>query len=457
MATDDAGRTRLPSLVRRIALASAGAAALGGALAAIVGGVIAGGLVGAHEDGMVRVAAVELAEEVEEEIRGEGDDDDDDDDEPRTPAAALVHELEDVKLPGARARLVDRAGVAVGTIDLQPPAAGECAVGSLAGAPRRACSVATDKGVLTLEVSAAAARERNGLVAFAVLVGALAGAVVGGVLSSLVGRSVAAPLVDLRARVSSIRTSEPDPTALAGRSASLETEDLRLAIAELVGRLAEALSHAQAFASQAAHELRTPLSTIAAELELLAERSDRPDALERPRRHVLELVALVQRLLVLARPGEGELARDGTAVDLGDVVAAVSDGLTASDAARVHAVVDDDVLVRGDADLLRVLLSNAVDNALKFARGIVDVRVHSDRDDAVVDVIDDGPGIAPADRARVFTPFFRSAAARASGTSGHGIGLALVVHVARAHGGDVELVDVARGAHLRVRLPRWGV
>ncbi|MEY4509766.1 MAG: hypothetical protein RLZZ450_1888, partial [Pseudomonadota bacterium] len=74
---------------------------------------------------------------------------------------------------------------------------------------------------------------------------------------------------------------------------------------------------------------------------------------------------------------------------------------------------------------------------------------------ARIDVIDDGPGIAASERERVFVPFYRSPEARASGASGHGIGLSLIARVAWQHDGKVELVERAHGTHLSVTLPTW--
>jgi signal transduction histidine kinase len=82
------------------------------------------------------------------------------------------------------------------------------------------------------------------------------------------------------------------------------------------------------------------------------------------------------------------------------------------------------------------------------------VRVHGDAR-AIIDVVDHGPGIPAAERAQVFTAFYRRTDARTRSTPGHGVGLALIAHVAGAHGGTAELLDAPRGAHLRITLPRW--
>jgi signal transduction histidine kinase len=119
-------------------------------------------------------------------------------------------------------------------------------------------------------------------------------------------------------------------------------------------------------------------------------------------------------------------------------------------------------LMRGDPELLRAMVVNALDNALKFSGDApVDVRLApgSGGDGAadgestiVLEVHDRGPGVAPAQRERVFEPFFR---AQPDATPGHGLGLSLIGHIARAHGGSAAFVDSERGARLRLTLPSW--
>src|SRR5262249_19172723 len=144
--------------------------------------------------------------------------------------------------------------------------------------------------------------------------------------------------------------------------------------------------------------------------------------------------ALVQRLLVLAQPARLD-ARQAELVDLSDVATAALAGLPAAAQARVAIAVADDVVVRGDAALLRALLHNGIENALKFSGDQVAVRIAEVDGAAQLDVIDRGPGVPPEERSRVFRPFYRAAAVRAQGTGGHGIGLSLIARVAWRHGG----------------------
>ncbi len=460
------------SLAARVALASAIAAALGGSAAALSMGVTARELSSKHETKRLATATKKLAKEVVDELR-----DDDGDEPPRAQVdgasevtqeltRALADELEDVKYPGATAAIHTRGGAIVGDRRLVRLRPGECELLELGGQTQRACTVAIpsslargtarfDGGSLTLAVPTDVERERNALLARALLVGLLCGALLGGVASYWLSRWALAPLSRLRDRVRAIDADDPQSGSLAADAERGEVEELRLAIASLVDRLGSALRAAQAFAGEAAHELRTPLTTIAGELELAAESSgDGAASLVAAREQVERLTELVQRLLVLAQPNRVD-TRSAEIIDLSDVDRAAVNALPALARARLSAEVEDDVIVRGDASLLRALLVNGYENALKFSTGPVLVRIGKSAGQARIDIIDEGPGVAPEERDRVFEPFYRAASVRASKAGGHGMGLPLIARVAWVHNGRAQFLDSARGAHLRVELPLW--
>lgn len=452
------------SLVRRVAWVGAAGAAIGGVLAAAVAGLLAAQLVADHAEQILREDAIELASEILEELDYDDDDDDDDDDDFRVPpgldpisalALAADHELEDVRQPSPSVAIFASDGERlIGDPNLPLLEPGSCEAIKLTP-PRRACAVELDDRTLVLGVSLLEERERLLLMLLALLAGGVIGATLGGWASWRATRWALAPLIDLRDRVRRIDADAPTAEPLAPASEHGEIEELRLAIVALVERLAASLRHAQQFASQAAHELRTPLAVLAGELELLAESSevDRP-TIERLQQRVRELISLVQRLLLLA--GSSKLAPEhAEAVDLADVIDAVRDALPTEQVERLHSFSEDDVIVRGDPELLRAMLANAIDNALKFSTDTVEVRATVHDSEAWLEVIDRGPGVSADDRERVFAPFFRSPTVRAEGTPGHGIGLALIRHVASVHAGTCEFIDVDHGARLRIRLPRW--
>lgn len=440
------------TLRRRVALASALSAALGGAFATLVAGTLSQSFVTRHENERLAAATALLASEVEEEMSEEDDDDDDDYfiETPRTLETALWHELEDdIRIPGARA-LISGLGSPIGDLTIAALAPHTCAERDIGGAALRLCSVPFRDGVLTLAVDDAHAREQRAIFWWALVMGLVVGAMMGGAASLWVAAWSLRPLSRFRERVEEIDPSNPTSSDLGPPASEMEVESLRRALMDLLRRLGESLSVARSFAADASHELRTPLSTIGAELELLEEtaiESDRP-ALQRARRRVLHLSALVERLLVLARP-EGERGSD--AVEISELFEDVRRALVPADRARVHLEAPDELTVRGDATLLRAMIGNALDNALKFSWGPVSCTARADGSEVLIEVSDEGPGVPAADRARMFEPFVRGSRSR----PGHGIGLALIDRVARSHGGHARFGDVELGARLEVRLPAW--
>src|SRR5690606_19613329 len=156
-----------------------------------------------------------------------------------------------------------------------------------------------------------------------------------------------------------------------------------------------------------------------------------------------------QRLLILAGPGRltPEVAEP---IDLSDIAEAVRASLASGELERVSWEIEQDVIVRGDFSLLVSVLQNAVDNALKYSPGRVWVEIHGGTG-VTVDVLGEGKGVDPRERARLFEPFARGDV----WAPGFGVGLALISHVAMLHGGQAEFMDARRGAHLRVSLPGW--
>lgn len=162
---------------------------------------------------------------------------------------------------------------------------------------------------------------------------------------------------------------------------------------------------------------------------------------------------LVERLLMSATGSAA--ARVTEAVAMEDVVADVVAARPEAERARVTIAIEATGMVRGDEALLRIVVDNLVDNALKFAKsGSVGVRLVETPDEVRLTVHDEGPGIDPADADRLLLAFARGTNAA---VAGHGLGLSIVAHAVRLHGGDVHFVkpQTGRGAELRVTLPAW--
>jgi signal transduction histidine kinase len=320
-----------------------------------------------------------------------------------------------------------------------------------------ACATKTERG---LWVVASTAHKR--IVSLLALSSALA-ALLAGLGAWIVSRPVATlligPLSELRERVGSIDVASGRATNLGAEVGIAEVDALRDTIQALLARIGETVRHAERFAADAAHELRTPLTSIRGELELLMEdpslRRDTAIDLARATAKVVELQTLVERLLVLALPDQTQWSATEV-VSLQDLTEDSVARLPEADRRRVrlHAP-RGNVIVRGDEALLGMLFSNALSNALKFGRS-VEVTAFESEEEVVLVVDDDGPGVAPDQRTRVFEPFVRAPQAVERQISGHGLGLALIAHVARRHGGGARFIDGEAGAHLEIRLPKRG-
>jgi two-component system OmpR family sensor kinase len=215
------------------------------------------------------------------------------------------------------------------------------------------------------------------------------------------------------------------------------------------------------FVADASHELRTPLTSIGGYAQLFRHgAADHPEDLaktmERIEREAARMGVLVEDLLLLARMDEG-MTVSRTTFDLAALAAhAVEDARVADPDRPILIEADDPVLVEADEDRLKQVLDNLLANARAHTEPgtPVTVRVAEQDGAAVLEVADEGPGVAPEDRARVFERFFRADESRSrSGGGGAGLGLAIAAEIARAHGGTLELVPTDTGATFRLTIP----
>jgi two-component system OmpR family sensor kinase len=219
-----------------------------------------------------------------------------------------------------------------------------------------------------------------------------------------------------------------------------------------------ALDRQRRFVADASHELRTPLTSILANLELLSSQleGDDAEAARSALRSSRRMRRLVADLLLLARADAGRVRRREP-IDLRNVVReAAAEVAPLSEEHRLTIEVGDEpLIVEGAGDELHQLARNLVQNSLVHtpAGTSVSATVRRSGHDAVIDVSDDGPGIRPELRERVFDRFVRGEGDR-SGTTGSGLGLAIVRAVTESHGGRVELhSSESGGARFVVRLP----
>ena len=293
-------------------------------------------------------------------------------------------------------------------------------------------------------VAGGAQASTSWLLLAAALTSSLAVAIIAFFFSRPLARSAVAPLTQLQRRLADSELIGLTRVDLGPRSQIIEIDALRHTIEVLLERVDVALTTATRFASDAAHELRTPLSTILCELELLATSGTPNDAFLRIRATAERLTLLVERLLVLATPGAA--GEQTELISMRDSVEDAIASLSPSDRARATIIVLDDFSLRGDGALVSSMISNALSNGLKFGTRVT---VRLSQNELVFE--DDGPGVPREERARVFEPLYRGAAARAGRVPGNGLGLALIAHVAKWHGGRASFEDAPHGAVLLLR------
>ena len=218
----------------------------------------------------------------------------------------------------------------------------------------------------------------------------------------------------------------------------------------LLERLRRATSAQRAFVSDAAHELRSPLTALGLQLQLLRRASDdtqRNAALDALAGGIERARHLVEQLLALARSEPGVKTTPCVVVDLSEVVRlAVADVVPLAHDKGTELELDaaPEVTVNGDAAALRILTRNLVDNAVRYspAAGQVNVAVRSEAGRPMLLVDDAGPGITRDDRARVFDRFYRGAGRDEGGS---GLGLAIARGIAEQHQARIELLDSPLG------------
>lgn len=294
------------------------------------------------------------------------------------------------------------------------------------------------------------------------LIGALAILAIATLLSARLVRRAISPIAEMIRDARAIH-AEDLSRRIHERGSKDELDQLARILNDLLARLQGSLAEIRQFTGEAAHEIRTPLTRIRGEVELLLRGDLAPDA-----RHALagvveeldRLGGMVRDLLALSRADAGTAlaAREPIAIDA--LVEELADqarvlGTDRSIAIEVGGL--SAATVVGDAGLLKRLLWNLVDNAIRYSDpgGRVRLSIAPQGTDSVVSIEDMGVGIPPEDLARVFDRFYRGKLARLRWPDGTGLGLSVCRAIARAHGGDLTVAsEVGKGTRVDVRLPR---
>ncbi|MCC6194735.1 MAG: sensor histidine kinase N-terminal domain-containing protein [Burkholderiales bacterium] len=279
------------------------------------------------------------------------------------------------------------------------------------------------------------------------------------ILGVLIWYAVGKALQPLDAMSRAVARRRPDAmTPIPESRVPRELLPLAQSLNGLLARLDEALSAQRRFTADAAHELRTPLAALKLQAELAARAPDaigRGLAIAELQSGVDRASHLVEQLLTMARLEPEGPGRDALPVDL---AALARDAIVARAALAADKKIDLGLTrassdpVRGDPASLAMLIANLLDNALRYTPtgGRIDVAVERNERASILSVIDTGPGIAPADRERVFERFYRVAGS--AGAVGSGLGLSIVRRIADAHGASVDLDAGPGGLGLAVRV-----
>ena len=317
----------------------------------------------------------------------------------------------------------------------------------------RALATGTDGGRRTVAVARPLTDVEQTLdeVALALGIAALAAALLATGLTIVVVRRGLRPLAEARRAADSVADSQ-DPSLRVPEGRADEVGGLARAMNRMLGRLEDAqgrlratLAEQQRFAADASHEMRTPLTALRGEIETMRQYDpplpERQAALADMATSLERMDHLVAGLLGLARVDGGDAEPE--AVDLAEMVSEIATGAECGALAP-------GAVVTGDRAALRGMLANLIDNGRRHG-GAVRVEVAREGAEVVVHVTDDGPGVAEADRDRIFDRFFRAADRRS--TPGAGLGLPIARATAERWGGTLRLLPSPSGSRFELRLP----
>lgn len=307
--------------------------------------------------------------------------------------------------------------------------------------------------VVTTAISLDAADEGVRTLQFALLAGIPLVVLLVGVTTWLLTGRVLQPVERLRTEVDEItalRLHRRVPVSAAGD----EISKLGRTMNDMLDRLETSAEQQQRFVADASHELRSPLAVMRTTIEVNLAHPDRADWISTSEDLLIDhtrVERIVNDLLTLARQGAAEQRRFET-LNLSTIVehevARRSPGRVPISVATGPAV-----LVLGDHDHLSQILRNLVDNAERYARTEIHVTLRTEGKFAVLEVTDDGRGIDPKDRHRVFERFARLSNSENRTYQGSGLGLAIVDELVRSHHGTVLVAETTGITSFEVRLP----
>ena len=231
----------------------------------------------------------------------------------------------------------------------------------------------------------------------------------------------------------------------------------------LRGRLLELEAQKTRFLQHMSHELKTPLTALREGSDLLSSgvvgnlNAEQREIARILQENSIELRKLIEGLLNYSAVHAQASYLDAKIVQLRDVVRrVVNDRKLPIVAKGIRIELNcEHVTAYCDEEKIRVVLDNLLSNAVKYSpdRGLISIKLYKDRSDAVFEVLDEGPGIPPTERDKIFEAFYRGADVPVSAIKGSGLGLSIVKEYVQLHRGQIEVLE-GPGAHFRIRFPR---
>ena len=231
----------------------------------------------------------------------------------------------------------------------------------------------------------------------------------------------------------------------------------------MIIRLEQGVQQIQRFTQDVAHELRTPLTILRGELELLYQQDDLPDdthvALQKTLDRTISLNKIVEDLMLLDQSDSGHYSLDKSIFQLDQVIQETVEDvkiLAEKRPIKVKLSHCDQVEFFGDEQLIRRLLLNLSDNALKNTnKGQIDFSLKSQKDAVTIKIIDTGIGIPPKELPRIFDRFYRLEQSRTSPNRGSGLGLSISKWIVSAHSGEIHInSELSKGTIVAILLPQ---
>ncbi len=294
----------------------------------------------------------------------------------------------------------------------------------------------------------------------------LIGIISSGLVCYLLARYLTAPVVRLRAATQ--RLAAGDLSARAGGLSVHRRDEMAQLVRDFdtMAERLEATVNAQArLLNDISHELRSPLARLNVASALAHQRAgvEAHSALERIDLESERLNELIGGLLTLARLDSGNDARQKSAIPLGEMIegiAADADFEAQGRNCRVESVIKEDCVVTGSPTLLHSAIENVVRNAARYTQEGTSVQITLERGlgsggpEAVIRIVDSGPGVPEEELDKLFRPFYRIDDARGRKTGGVGLGLAITERAVRIHGGTVKASNRMQGGlQVEIRLP----